>query len=85
MVFLLDPLSKDAFDIFPVIEMLVRGQIPIRVGFLFQPSYNNPNLGSVRKADADPISDVFISSFYHLYLNSPASALTFLSKVKKQT
>lgn len=84
MVLLVDPLSEEAFTIYPVVEMFVRGQAPLRISFLFQPSEQNPNLGQSRNPESsdEPLADVFISCYYYLYhSNSPASALTFLSKV----
>merc|ERR1712063_123785 len=79
------PLSEEAFRLYPVIEMFVRGNAPLRIGFLFDRSdIQNPNLGQPRTGEPaawnEPLADVFIATYYHLYKNTGTkAALNFLA------
>ena len=72
VVFAVEPLSQEALNVYPVVDMFLGGSAPLRMAFLFDRSnVTNEKLGSAREyrllSDIEePLEDLVISSFKYL-------------------
>merc|ERR1712100_213334 len=85
IVIVCDPLSSEALEIYPVVDMFINGGAPLRLSFLFNPVDDAPRT-SDRDGSEDPLSNVVISCYYYLYKNHGANeALRFLNKLSAKS
>ena len=77
---MLDPISPEALELYPVVKTFLTGRVPIRMAFLFDRQTENTLIHTPRDGSEDPISDIVVACFHHLKKHqSTQQALEFLT------